>query len=663
MPRINIKRLAPPAGSFRLPLTNRSTGPWHTQAVVRRFWPLLTLAVCMVVIGVALRLVLWWAFGRPADVSATELLWILPAGLFDDAAEALYLLAPFALYIVLVPDRSYRTTANQRLLAAGAVLSLFGLLYLAVTEYYFFGEFAARFNLVAVDYLMYPTEVLGDVWDEYPVVVVLVLALTTAVALVHQLSRHFLAGTHEPARSRHRLRAGAAYAALLAAMVGWTQTDTLSLSGNRVANEIAANGVSSFFRSLRTLELDYRRYYRTMDRKEALAVLAEALGKGGGRFVALADGRLDRQFDANPAGLGRMNVIVVSSESFGAEFSRLYGGEQNLTPNFDEFAGKSLWFSTVYASGTRTVRGLEAITSSFPPIPSVSILRRPGNEGIATWGRVMRDNGYHTTFLYGGFGYFDNMNHFFAENGFDIVDRRSIEAPRFANMWGVSDQDLFDKALQTFDSEHAGGKPFFSIIMTTSNHKPYTFPPGVPGVPETGGGRPAGVRYADHALGEFLREAAKHPWFDNTVFVVVADHGARVYGEKEVPLRSYRIPLMIYSPGHVEPRRVDTVTAQIDIAPTVLGLLGLPYQAPFFGQDVLTHPDAPHFAVLNHNYDVALYRDGELVVLGLDHKSSAYRYDAAVDRYTPIPGNAALERLAIAYFQVAFDLFREHQFT
>ena len=174
-----------------------------------------------------------------------------------------------------------------------------------------------------------------------------------------------------------------------------------------------------------------------------------------------------------------------------------------------------------------------------PPIPTVSILRRPGNEHIATWGAVMRSLGYRTSFLYGGYGYFDNMNYFFGQNGFDVVDRRSIRSIRFANIWGVSDEDLFDHSLAYLDSIHASGKPFFSIIMTTSNHKPFTFRPGLErlGIPPEGGGRGAGVRYADFALGEFLRHAKDHAWFDDTIFVVAADHGARVYGAEQIPLQ------------------------------------------------------------------------------------------------------------------------------
>ena len=138
-------------------------------------------------------------------------------------------------------------------------------------------------------------------------------------------------------------------------------------------------------------------------------------------------GKMDRFHAARPDGLGKLNVVVVSSESFGAEFSKLHGSTRDWTPNFDAYAQQGLWFANTYASGTRTVRGLEAITPSFPPIPTVSILRRPGNQGIGSWGKVMNELGYQSSFLYGGYGYFDDMNAFFAGNGFQVLDRTDID--------------------------------------------------------------------------------------------------------------------------------------------------------------------------------------------------------------------------------------------
>jgi phosphoglycerol transferase MdoB-like AlkP superfamily enzyme len=294
----------------------------------------------------------------------------------------------------------------------------------------------------------------------------------------------------------------------------------------------------------------------------------------------------------------------------------------------------------------------------------VSIVRRPGNEGIATWGGVMRDLGYDTSFLYGGYGYFDNMNTFYAGNGFEVLDRSAIEHPRFENIWGVADEDLFDLALRHFSDLHAQGKPFFSIVMTTSNHKPFTFRPGLEsvGIPESGGGRKAGVKYADYALGYFLREAEKQPWFDDTIFVVVADHGARVYGKADIPLQSYEIPMMIYAPKHLQPRRVDTLMTQIDVAPTVLGMLGLPYEAPFFGQDVLHVPEASRIALFSHDHDVAIYRDGRLAVMGMDGKVRDYLYGREGETFTPVAPDPALDALGVAYFQTATELFQAHHY-
>lgn len=201
--------------------------------------------------------------------------------------------------------------------------------------------------------------------------------------------------------------------------------------------------------------------------------------------------------------------------------------------------------------------------------------------------------------------------------------------------------------------------------MTTSNHKPFTFRTGLEseGIMATGGGRQSGVRYADYALGYFLQESRKQPWFEDTVFVVVADHGARVYGKAEIPLETYEIPLMIYSPKHVAPHQIDTLMTQIDIAPTVLGLLGLPYEAPFFGVDVLHEPtNHTRVALFSHNHDVAILRDNELEVFGLGKTDEAFGYDPVARTLTPGEDDVALRQLGIAYFQTAAELFKTRRY-
>ncbi|HVY82481.1 MAG TPA: LTA synthase family protein [Steroidobacteraceae bacterium] len=639
--------------------------PTLRPVLTGRFRPLLTLAFWYACLGLALRIVLWAAFGRAQHVSGLTMPLLLTEGVANDLVQCVYLLAPFATFLWLAPERWYRSRAMRVLLLAGAFTWMFGLTFVAAIEYFFFEEFDARLNLVAVDYLLYPTEVVGDIWVDYPVVRVLLITGAITGSVVYGLRRLLTpAADAPPTRFAQRTVVFLAFTALTFFAASLFETHTLAFSDNRVANEIAANGASSFFRALRTNEIDYHTYYASRPTAENVKALIAQLAPAGGTFTRLAEGRLDRTFPGDPHGLGKLNVVVVASESFGAEFSKLYGSQRDWTPQFDALAQQGVWFRHMYASGTRTVRGLEAITTSLPPIPSVSVLRRPGNEGIANWGTVMRQHGYQTSFLYGGYGYFDNMNYFFGHNGFEVRDRTQIPQPvRFENIWGVADEDLFDAALRYYDEIATRGRPFFSIIMTTSNHKPFTFREGVPGVLPKGGGRESGVRYADFAQGYFLREARKHAWFDDTLFIIVADHGARVYGHQEIPLKSYEIPMLFYSPKHLRPGVVDTLTTQIDIAPTVLHLLGLSYCAPFFGEDVLHAPRASPVAFFSHNHDVALYKDGELAILGLGKTVRDVFYDPKTDSYRPAPLNSRLNDLAVAYYQTAFELFRERRYN
>ena len=638
----------------------------NIRNVLQRLTPWFALVGVYLALGLVGRVVLWARFGVEADVGLSRLPFLVTGGVANDIVESLYLFAPFALYILLVPDRWFRSTANRILMYGGMAVAVTGLLYVTVAEYFFFEEFDARFNIVAYDYLAYPTEVFTDIWDAYPVMKVLGVTVTLGVLAVYFMRNAIGRSFELSVSSRERLVTIVPYTLALALAIVFYPTNALSVSSNRVANELVQNGHSSFFRAARTSDIDYESYYTSRKVAANLDLLQAELAPDGAAFTQLELGKLSRRHPARPDGLGKLNVVVVSSESFGAEFSKLHGSNKDWTPNFDAYAKQGLWFANTYASGTRTVRGLEAIAASFPPIPTVSILRRPGNQGIGSWGKTMDELGYQSSFLYGGYAYFDDMKTFFGGNGFQVLDRTDIEDVRFENVWGVADEDLYDRAIQHYGEQYQAGKPFFSIIMTTSNHKPFTFRTGLEqeGIKPEGGGRQSGVRYADYALGYFLREAARQPWFDDTIFVVVADHGARVYGKAEIPLETYEIPLMVYAPKHIAPRQIDTLMTQIDIAPTVLGLLGLEYEAPFFGVDAL-HEPAGHqrIALFSHNHDVAILRGNELEVLGLGKTHQAFTFDPENHSFKSRPDDAALLALGIAYFQTASELFKSGRYN
>lgn len=626
-----------------------------------RYVPLISLSAIYLALSAVLRLVLWGRFGLSSGVSLGQLPAILSLGLINDLAALVYITFPAALYVALMPHKWFTSATNRRLLMFALFAATFGLLYLFASEYFFFEEFDSRFNLVAVDYLIYPTEVLVNIWETYPVLKILLATFVLSIVIIKgiwPLIRQTLSHT---AKLRQRAKLLVVHLVLLMAVYFGLSVDTLSVFSNQVSNQLTANGISSFFHAFRTNEIRYDAYYRMIDSQRAYAIMQEHLKNSGGQFTANKPDSLERTFPAK-TGLGKMNVVVVVEESLGSEFVSALGDKRGLTPNLDRLSKEGLFFTNMYASGTRTVRGLEAISLSLPPIPSESVVKRPGNEKMTSWGKVMADNGYQTSFLYGGYGYFDNMNYFFQSNGFAISDRSEILQPTFANIWGVSDEDLFNHAQKYFDTASDNGKPFFSIIMSTSNHKPYTFPEGIPGIPAKGGGRDAGIRYADYALGKFIEQSKDHAWFNNTLFVVVADHDARVYGKAQIPLKTYEIPLLIYAPGKVAPGKVETLTSQIDIAPTVLGMLGLPYKASFYGHDVLSPNKNPNTVVFNHNYDVAILRDNQLTILGMGKKVSSFSYDPKINQQKPIPVDSATADLATAYYQTAYDLFKRHQF-
>ena len=624
---------------------------------LRLWWLLGALYLC---VSTLTRVVLAGVAITQGQASLNDVPAMMAVGLLFDIVTALDLFALFALYLVLIPAPIYNSRSHRWLLAGTFALVAFGLIYLGAVEYFFFDEFNSRFNFVAVEYLIYPHEVFVNIWQSYPVARVMLAAVALTVAAIWFM-REPLLGKRTSTGSR-RIRV--ATLVILAAAIGLAQA-TLNVttgrySENRVVNELAMNGVYAFFNAALNNELDYHTYYLSMPTDEAHQRLRSMLTTPHSTFLSDTEHIERHVIDDDPP--HHLNVVVILEESLGAEFVGAYGDKRGLTPVLDSLAKESMLFTRAYATGTRTVRGMEAVSASFPPVPAESIVKRPHNEGMFNWSTVMAKNGYVPTFIYGGFGTFDNMNYFFGSNGYRVIDRTDMDAPHFANIWGVSDEDLFRNAAHAFDEQHGRGERIYSIIMTTSNHKPFTFPAGVAGVPVKGGGREAGIRYADYAVGKFFEMAKMKPWFDNTLFVIIADHGARVYGREDIPIRTYEIPLMLYSPKHIKPQRVDTLTSQIDVAPTVLGILNFSYDTTFFGIDVLGESYPGRLIPLNHNRDIALFDGRNLIEIGFRKSSGQYVYDSVTHIQSPVAIDPERQKDTVALFQEAFELYRDRRY-
>ena len=359
------------------------------------------------------------------------------------------------------------------------------------------------------------------------------------------------------------------------------------------------------------------------------------------------------------------NVVIILEESFGSDFVGVLGDGRGLTPCFDKLSHEGTLFDNFYATGNRTARALEAVTTSLPPIPTESILKRDHSQHVFTLAHALQERDYNRTFLYAGRGLFDGVRSFMTANGFNrFIEQKDYVDPAFVNAWGVSDEDLFNRALTELDGLHAAGKPFFAMLLTVSNHRPFTYPDGRIDRPSSDLSRENAVKYADWSIGMFFDKAKQHAWKKNTIFVVMGDHGARVYGSQHFPMKSYRVPVLLLRPDGVGVEtRCHTLASSLDIAPTIMGLLGGDYRSVFFGRDALNLPPEQGYALMQHNHDVALLTaDNKLVVL--DARRQAWVYDFDQSNFTlkaeKLPTKERL-RSAISFFQTANRMYYDEQ--
>ncbi|MFT4585875.1 MAG: phosphoglycerol transferase MdoB-like AlkP superfamily enzyme [Gammaproteobacteria bacterium] len=589
----------------------------------------LPFATTFFVIETSLRLSLAAKVFDSIHISSWEWLHVILLGASFDAAVLAYFLLPFTIYLLLLPQKWRGAPIDRVATMAWFFLNVYVVIYSASAEWIFWDEFGVRFNFIAVDYLVYTHEVLANIWESYPVVTLLSIELVCA-ATVCWVADRFFSPAPRPIRENKRAVAGS-FVVVIAILVGaffLRDIGDADINLDSDVNELSKNGIFSFFSAFRNNELPYDDFYAEGFNGIPLPQIQEVLEEEELGHVFLNPGSNDiSRLVPGRGDPAKKNVMLVVLESTSARFMKRFGWSgPEITPTLDRLAHESLFFDDAYATGTRTVRGLEAISLSVPPTPGRSIVKRPGNENLASLGFIFRDRGYDTRFIYGGNGYFDNMNYFFENNGFSTIDRASFSDSEttFANAWGLCDEDIYRKAISEASKSHAAGRPFMQLMMTTSNHRPYTFPEGRPGIVATGGGRQAGVKYADYALGEFIEKAAREPWFEETVFVIIADHTANAAGKLELTPEKYHIPFLIYSPGFVAPQVFDKLTSQIDLAPILLGLLDFNYVSRFYGEDLLNDDDEQSHVYISNYQKLGYLTPEALTILRPDRTIIRY---------------------------------------
>jgi phosphoglycerol transferase MdoB-like AlkP superfamily enzyme len=538
------------------------------------------------------------------------------------------------------------------------VLATFFIIWVELGTIPYIDQYDARPNFTYVEYLKYPREVWSMLLSSYGPLMVSVALVALAFCLhTWRVSGHLAKG------SNRRSVAGALLLTPLVAVAVFAMIrstldhqpvnpSTVAFSTDSMVNQLALNSPYTLVYAIYEQNRDSRRgwgNYGHMPKEKVMQVVVDAAGLTGKVDPESAIPTLHQQTATRR--LDRpMNLVIVLQESLGAEFVGSLGGK-DLTPNLDSLADEGIWFERLYATGTRSVRGIEAIISGFPPTIKRSVVKlNETQSGFFTLASLLAGQAYETSFIYGGSAHFDNMRRFFLNNGFQrVIDQDDFENPELMATWGVSDEDLFNKAHDYFSQR--GDNPFFSLVFTSSNHKPFEIPPGrVQQRTGEDAARDMAVNYADYAMGRFLAQARASAYYENTLFLVVSDHNSRVKGVDQIPVERFHIPGVIFGPG-IEPRRITGISSQLDLLPTLLSLMGIDSRHPAIGFDLTR---AGHFngagraQMQFHNLQGWLV-EGRLVVLqpGLPPKHFFHQPGKALK---PDPdGDEELERNALAH--------------
>lgn len=552
------------------------------------------------------------------------------------------------------------------------MLSLVLLVFLEAATPGFILEYDVRPNRIFVEYLKYPHEVFGMLWQGFKPELFFGLLMTMiAFALVARLLK--------PWREAEAKWASPAVwlvwpLILVLTVFGIRSTLThrpanpalFAITQDSMVNSLILNSTYSVFYAAYSLQHEAKSsaIYGKLPREKIFALT----GAKDGDIPTLTT--LVPSVKRNKP----LNLVILLQESLGAGFVASLGGKP-VTPNLEKLKDEGIWFTHLYATGTRSVRGIEAVVTGFQPTPSDSTVKLDlSQKNFFTLAALLSKRGYLTEFIYGGESHFDNMRSFFMGNGFQqITDQPDFKNPVFVASWGASDEDLLNKTHDQLMAHHASGKPFFTLAFSSSNHAPFEFPDGrITLYEQPKATDNNAVKYADYAIGEFIKKAKASPYWNDTVFLIVADHDIRVRGDSLVPIEHFHIPALILG-GAVQPKTVDAIASQIDLPVTVLSLMGIEAQHPMTGHDLSNlGADYRGRAMMQYNYNFGWMQqmgtdaaENEVVVLREGKPPAFGHYDPVSKQLqnTPAPADANdLAERALANSLLPALLYKEQRY-
>ncbi len=524
------------------------------------------------------------------------------------------------------------------------------LIYMENATFPFFNQYDVRPNFKFVEYLEYPVEVFNMLMADFklPLTIAFVMIGLFAWIFMRQTKESFIAILQTPLKSRMIWFFPLALLLFMGIRSSFghrpANISDAMYSSNRILNEITKNSLYSVGYAIYTNK-QYAtkaiKLYGKMPIEEALQRMQKRLGiRGNDLNTSSPFARLEKSHFPTTT---KKNLVIFLQESLGYQFV-----SPQITPELLKLKKEGLWFDNAYSNGTRSVRGIAGITSGFLAVAGKGVVKRTkSQQNFFTFASLLKPLGYHNLFLYGGEARFDNMRSWFLGNGFDeIIEQKDYRNPAYIATWGVSDEDLAHKANERFTQLYAEKKPFAALMFSSSNHTPFDIPKGrIKEVKEGERCVENAVKYADYAIGKFFEEAKNLPYYKDTIFVVVADHNIRVYGDDVVPVNMFHIPALILGEG-IKAQHYSQLASQPDILATALDYLGRDFTYPILGHSIFSK-DKTNLNLMQFNETYALRIDNQIAIIQPNQPAKTYAYKA--EHLHPMPHNVTLERDALAF--------------
>ncbi|OOF39703.1 hypothetical protein BKK49_07610 [Rodentibacter rarus] len=600
-----------------------------------------------------------WQADRVSAVEGWVALFV--QGIRIDVVALCYLFGVPALLTVLF----HSSELWKKILRAWLTLGSVFILFMEIATPAFIETYDFRPNRLFIEYLIYPKEVFTMLMEGHQSAVIFGLVFTVLATVIYWKISGWAVKDLRP--MSWKWRPVVALLVIAVSFLGARSTlqhrginpAMVAFSSDALVNSLVLNSGYSVLYAAQQFkdEENSSAVYGKMDTDEMLRIIKAVRGRPESDYISDKFPTLTQNI-ATYQGKPK-NIVILLQESLGAQFIGALGGKP-LSPNIDKLAKEGWFFENLYATGTRSVRGIEAVTTGFTPTPARAVVKlNNAQSDFFTIADFLAKQGYDTSFIYGGEKHFDNMASFFYGNGFKtIIDQQDYNNPKFTATWGVSDEDLFDKAHETFSKLQDEGKPFFSLVFSSSHHDPFEFPDGkIELYEQPKATRNNTAKYADYAIGHFFELAKKSNYWKDTIFLVIADHDSRVAGAQLMPIKHFHIPALILGEG-IEPRRDSRLVSQIDIPTTLLSLAGGQGNYPMIGFDLTKNVD-PDRAIMQFDQTQALMKSNGDVVIQMPNKAAqGYYYDKTKATLTEKTVPEEMKKEALAYALLGSYLYK-----